>query len=372
MISLRYPSHVIFGRGALNKVGEEASFFGKKALLVTGRTAMRKAGVLDRICEQLWSKDVSVELFDRVEHDPSLDTVNEGIETARREGVSVIIGLGGGSAIDAAKAIAIIVPEEGGVEEYYYGRPIQSPGLPFVAIPTTAGTGAEITNNAVLTDPKKKIKKSLRSPFMVAKVAIVDPELTLFCSPSLTAQAGMDALTQAVECFISKASNPITDTLALKAIELLYANLPLAVKKGDDINVREKVALGSLLQAMAFSNAGLGAVHGLSHPLGAHYNIPHGLGCAVLLPHVLEFNMDVRKERMDIIAKKIGLEKGKDVPEAFRKLLKTLNLPSDFKEWRIKKEDIPELVKKSRSSSMSKNPKEPTDEDLVKILEKVI
>ncbi|MCD6256643.1 iron-containing alcohol dehydrogenase [Candidatus Aerophobetes bacterium] len=373
MISLMYPQHIIFGKGVINQLGERVGSLGSKALLVTGRSAMRKSGILEKVINQLSSNQIDVELFDKVEHDPSLTTVAEGIDEARKKDVSVVIGLGGGSAMDSAKTIAVIAKEDGTLEDYHEGKlKIKRPGLPFVAVPTTAGTGAEITNNAVLTNREKKLKKSIRSPFMIAKVALVDPELTLSCPPSLTAHSGMDALTQAIESFISKGSNPITDTLALRAIELIFYNLPLAFEDGSNISTREKVALGSLLSAMAFSNSGLGAVHGLSHPLGAHYNIPHGLACAVLLPWVLEYNLPVCKEKMDIIAKKIGVKRGEDVPDIIRDLLNKLKIPLTFKEWGIKKEDIPVLVKKSRSGSMAKNPREATDEDLENILKKVI
>jgi len=372
MFTLMYPPKIIFGRGVVGKLGEEASSLGEKALLVTGHYAMRKAGILDRVIRQLSSGGITTVLFDEVEHDPSLETVSKGIERARKEKISLVIGLGGGSAIDAAKAIACLAPREGEVEEYHAGKAIEGFGLSFVAVPTTAGTGAEITNNSVLTNPKKKIKKSIRSPFMIAKVALIDPELTLPCPPSLTAHAGMDALTQAVESFISRTSNPATDTLALRAIEILFFNLPLAVAKGENIEVREKVALGSMLSAMAFSNSGLGAVHGLAHPLGAHYGIPHGLACATLLPWVLEFNLEACREKMRKIAERIGVKRAEDVPEAMRKLLDKVNIPPRLKEWKIKKEDIPTLVKESRGSSMSKNPKDLTDEELSDILKKVI
>jgi alcohol dehydrogenase class IV len=372
MFTLMYPPKIIFGRGVLSKLGEEASSLGEKALLVTGRQAMRKAGILDRVIQLLLSEGVSTSLFDEVEHDPSLETVSKGIERAKKEKVSLVIGLGGGSTIDAAKAIACLALREGEVEEYQAGKAIEGPGLPFVAVPTTAGTGAEITNNSVLTNLRKKIKKSIRSPFMIAKVALIDPELTLFCPPWLTAYSGMDALTQAVESFISRVSNPATDTLALQAIEILFFNLPLAVDRGEDIEVREKVTLGSMLSAMAFSNSGLGAVHGLAHPLGAHYGIPHGLACAILLPWVLEYNLEVRREKIGKIAERIGVKRAEDVPQAMKKLLEKVNIPPRLKEWKIEEEDIPALVKESRGSSMSKNPRDLTNEELSNILRRVI
>ncbi len=373
MFTIMYPERIIFGRGSLNRLPEQASRFGRKILLVTGRKAMRKAGVLDKTMQQLSSSGLNTVLFDDVEHDPSLQTVNRGIEKARKEKVSMVISVGGGSAIDAGKAIACLAPKEGNVEEYHEGKEIKEPGLPFIAVPTTAGTGAEITNNAVLTNTTKKIKKSIRSPHMIAKVALIDPELTIFCPPSLTAHAGMDALTQAIESFITKNPNPVSDTLALRAIEILFFNLPLAVKNGQDIEVREKVALGSLLSAMAFSNSGLGAVHGLAHPLGAHYDIPHGLACAVLLPWVMELNLEVRKEKIEKIAEKIKVKNAKNVPQAIRELLDKVGIPPTLKEWKIKEKDIPTLIQESRESgSMKKNPRYLTDEELQQILKKLI
>lgn len=372
MFTLTYPPKVIFGCGVLNQLKEEAANFGENALLVTGRSAMRKAGILTKLTDDLNSKGIKVDVFDKVEHDPSLATVNEGINFARKQTSSVVIGLGGGSSLDVAKSIACLVPQEGTVWEYHLGKTIKRPAIPFLAIPTTAGTGAEITRNAVLTDREKKIKKSIRSFYMIAKVALVDPELTLFAPPSITAHSGMDALTQAIESFISRTCNPITDTLALRAIGLLFHNLPQAVENGKDIRIREKVALGSLLSAMAFSNSGLGAVHGLSHPLGAYFNIPHGLACAVLLPYILELNLEVRRDKFQEMAKKMEAGRAKDVPKAIRGLLNKVGIPPSLREWKIEKKDIPILVVQSKGSTMSKNPRDLTDAELTEILEKVI
>lgn len=373
MISLRYPPHILFGRGVLNQLADEALVFGKEAMLVTGRTAMRKAGILDKVQEMFFAKKMSIILFDEVEHDPSLETVNRGLEIARAENISVVIGLGGGSAIDVAKSIAIVAPKQGYVQRYFYEEaPIDSSGIPLIAMPTTAGTGAEITNNSVLVDPERKRKRSLRSPHMIARVAIIDPELTLFCPPLITAYAGIDAFTQAIECFVSKTANSVTDSLALRAVKILYENLPLAVSKGNDIEIREKVALGSLFQAMAFSNAGVGAVHGLAHPLGAYYDIPHGLACGILLPHILEVNIPACRDKVEIMAKELGVNKADDLPDRIKELLHKVNLPLDFKKWQIKIEDIPVLVRDSRSGSMSKNPKDLSEDDLACILKKLM
>lgn len=372
IFTLMYPARIIFGRGVIERLAEEILSLGKRALLVTGCSAMRKSGVLDRVSAIMKSAGVEFSLFDGVESDPSLETVNEGIEFIQREGCDVVIGLGGGSAIDVAKAIASIVKQPGTVWEYHRGKKIEKEGLPFIAVSTTAGTGAEITNNSVLMDREKLVKKSIRSPHMIAKVALVDPELTLSIPPRITAYTGMDAFVQALESYVTKTSNPITDTLALQAIEVIFHNLPEAVQEGGNIEVREKMALGSLLSAMAFSNSGLGAVHGLAHPIGAHFGVPHGLACAVLLPHVVGFNLKVRYEKFSQLAEKIGVEKTENLPCIMKKFLQQIGIPLDFRDYEITETDFSTIIAESRSSSMSKNPRQASDEDLREILRRVI
>lgn len=372
IFTLMYPARIIFGRGVIKRLAEEILSLGKRALLVTGCSAMRKSGVLDRVGAIMKSAGVEFSLFDGVESDPSLETVNEGIEFIQRERCDVVIGLGGGSAIDVAKAIASIVKQPGTVWEYHRGKKIEKEGLPFIAVSTTAGTGAEITNNSVLMDREKLVKKSIRSPHMIAKVALVDPELTLSIPPRITAYTGMDAFVQALESYVTKTSNPITDTLALQAIEVIFHNLPKAVQEGGNIEVREKMALGSLFSAMAFSNSGLGAVHGLAHPIGAHFGVPHGLACAVLLPHVVGFNLKVRYEKFSQLAEKIGVEKTENLPCIMKKFLQRIGIPLDFRDYEITETDFSTIIAESRSSSMSKNPRQASDEDLKEILRRVI
>ena len=219
MFELRFPTRIIFGRDSVDRIGTEAREYGDRALLVTGRSAMRKAGVIDKITNLLKASGFKeAHLYDQVEHDPSTETIDRGAELAREGRDDVVIGIGGGSALDAAKAIACMVKNEGPVVEYQSGREIKQPGIPFIALPTTAGTGAEITKNAVLTNKKKEIKQSIRSPHMIAKVAIVDPMLTITMPPHVTAATGMDALTQAIEAYVTLAANPIADALALYSL----------------------------------------------------------------------------------------------------------------------------------------------------------
>jgi len=367
-----YPERIIFGCNALEQLSEEAARFGRRVLLVSGHRAMRKSGILDRVVNQLDSGKMEVTLFDEVEHDPSLGTVDKGIKLAREKECEIVVGLGGGSALDVAKAVACLSKLKGHPREYHQGREVEAAGLPFVAIPTTAGTGAEITSNSVITDREKKVKKSIRSPYMIARVALVDPLLTLSLPAKLTAYTGMDALTQAVESFICRTSNPISDSLALRAIDLLFHNLPEAVREGENVEIREKVALGSLLSAMAFSQTGVGAVHALSHPVGARFGVPHGLACAVLLPWVMKCNLEVCREKFSLLAYQMGREKPEEVPQVLRELLKEVGISPTLKEWRIREDDFSLLISQSRGGTMSKNPRKMSDEELKEILRKVI
>jgi alcohol dehydrogenase class IV len=313
-------------------------------------------------------------LYNQAEHDPSVKTVDHGVELAREGGYEAVIGVGGGSAMDTGKTIASLVNNEGSAADYQSGKEIVNPGLPFIAIPTTAGTGAEVTNNSVITDTEKKLKQSIRSPLMIAKVAIIDPMLTVSMPPSVTAASGMDALTQAIENYVSLTTNPFSDTLALRAISLISGNLVKAFKNGDDLEARENMTLGSMFGAMAFANAALGAVHGLAHPVGALFNVAHGVICALLLPHVMEYNLSVRVARYAEIAQAMGQHGDSDEEIAqksinmVRNMLSEMKLPRCLSEFGISKDDIPLIIKSARGSSLNNNPRPATPEALQEIL----
>jgi len=378
MFELRFPTKIIFGRDSVDRVGAEAREYGDRALLVTGRSAMSKSGITDKVTELLKAAGFKeIHVYDQVEHDPSTETVDRGTELARNGQDELVIGIGGGSAMDTAKAIACMVKNEGSVTEYQSGRKIEQPGIPFIAIPTTAGTGAEITKNSVLTNKEKNIKQSVRSPLMIAKVAIVDPVLTVTMPPRVTAATGMDALTQAIEAYVTLASNPISDTLALRATSLISRNLAQAFANGNDLEARENVALGSLMAGMAFANASLGAVHGLAHPIGAQFDVPHGVACALLLPYVMEYNLPVRTakyaqiaEAMGQDAAKAGSEENKAIMavEAVKNLLSRLQLPQHLRDVGIFQYDIISIAGAAGGSSLSNNPRPTTPGSLQEIL----
>ena len=370
---LSFPGTIIFGSGTFRRIGQRCAPLGDHALLVCGRAALRNSGRLQQAIELLERSGVTVETFEGVENDPTLATCERGIALTREKGCDLVVAVGGGSALDAGKTIAAVAPQSGKLREYFTRKlEMENGSLPFVAVPTTAGTGSECTRNAVLTDAERMVKQSLRADCMMPAVALVDPELTLSVPPDVTAQSGVDALTQAIECCVTLNANPASDALALRAIELIAANLPNAVADGDKIEHREPVALGSLLTAMAFGNTSLGAVHGLAHPIGVHWHVPHGLVCAVLLPHVCAFNLTVRQEKFETIAPLVGARSAEDVPAALTALNQRVGIPANLNAFGLNEADFPKILAGCRSGSMNHNPRPASDEDLKKILQKVI
>lgn len=369
MKSFRTAREIITGVGSLSCLGERAAAPGSKALLVTGRSAMRKAGVTDRALACLREADVDAVAFERVEHDPDVTTVDAGREVLRREGCDVVLGLGGGSAIDAAKAMAGLANEEPPTREFHQGRPISAPALPLIAIPTTSGTGAEVTKNAVLSDRELKVKKSIRADSMMPAVAVVDPELTASCPPRVTAASGMDALVQAIEAFTSIHATPITDALAFDAACRLAKWLPVAYEDGSNLQAREHCAMGSLMAGMALANSRLGAVHGLAHPLGARYGLEHGGICALLMPHVMRLNRPFVGDKYDRLSAAVG----GDIIGLVEGLVERFGLKQALDGVEIAREDFPAIVAESMpSGSLKANAKKTTEEDVEAVLEALI
>jgi len=366
MKSFRTAGEIITGVGALSLLGERAATLGSKALLVTGRSAMREAGVTDRAIALLEKAGVEAATFERVEHDPDITTVDAGRAALRRERCDVVIGLGGGSAIDAAKAIAGLAREDAPTRKFHQGRAIAAPALPLVAIPTTSGTGAEVTKNAVLSDRELRVKKSIRSETMMPAVAIVDPELTLTCPPSVTAASGMDALVQAIESFTSIHATAITDALAFEAACRLAEWLPIAYEDGSRREAREHCAMGSLMAGMALANSRLGAVHGIAHPLGARYGLEHGVICALLMPHVMRLNRPFVGDKYDRLSGAVG----RDIIAVVEELVERFGLRKALVGVEIAREEFPAIVAESMASgSLKANAKKIAEEDVEAILE---
>jgi alcohol dehydrogenase class IV len=289
-------TRIVFGPGKIRQLPDLAKGLGTRALVVTGRNAQRAEGLL-ALLEQA---RVDAAVFP-TPGEPSVHDVQRGVEAARNVRCNLVIGYGGGSALDAAKAIAALLTNPGDVNEYLEvvgrGQPLVQPSAPCLAVPTTAGTGTEVTRNAVLSSPEHRFKVSLRSPWMLPRVALVDPELTWALPPALTASTGLDALTQLIEPYVSHRANPLTDGFCRQGLRLAARSLVRAYEDGGNAQAREDMALASLLGGLSLANAGLGAVHGFAAPIGGMFPAPHGAVCAALLPHVMQVNIRALRQR---------------------------------------------------------------------------
>lgn len=344
------PQRIVFGQGRIKEIGRETGVYGKRALLVTGRRAARETGILKEATDALTDSCIETTLFDQVVPEPAIEVVDEGISLSSEKGCDLVIGLGGGSALDVAKAIAFLC------------------NLPFMAVPTTAGTGSEATYNSVITYPAEKIKKSIRDPRMMAKVAIVDPGLVVSCPKEVTIFSGLDALVHLVEGFVSKAANPLTDSLAISGIELIHQALKRTVGHPEDIEARTKMSLAALMGGMVLANAGLGAVHGLASSIGGRSRHPHGLICAVLLPWIMEYNLEAAHHRFGQIAAALNSE---DAIGGIRDLLSDLAIADHLGPLGIDEEMIPAIIRDA-SGSIRFNPRETDMRSLSKLLRKAL
>jgi alcohol dehydrogenase class IV len=290
------PARILFGEGAVREVAPAAAAMGRRALLVTGAHRERAATLL----AALEKAGVGCVPFE-VAGEPSIDLVREGSRFARGEHCELVIAMGGGSALDAGKALAALITNTGDPLEYLEvvgrGQPLRHTPAPMIAIPTTAGTGSEVTRNAVLASPEYRVKASLRSASMVPRLAVVDPELTWELPPAITASTGLDALTQLIEPYVSTRANPMTDLYCVEGLRRAAAALPRVYAEGKDRRARQEMAWASLLGGLSLANAGLGAVHGFAAPVGGMFPAPHGAVCAAILPHAMTTNVSALRQR---------------------------------------------------------------------------
>lgn len=359
--SYTFPGNVRFGEGAFRELPASLPA-GCHPMLVIGKSFSLSAEGKE-LLELL--KPFRPVIRIGIPAEPPLECVDELIALGRAEKVDSVIAVGGGSVIDAAKAAAALIPVEGSVSEYFSGaRTIPGKGLYFAALPTTAGTGAESTNNSVLTDTATKIKKSLRHPLMKADLAIIDPMLTWSCPKSLAAASGLDAFVQAFEGYTNPKASELTRALSAQAVKLILKNLKAACE--GDRAAQNAMAEGSMLSGIAFSQTGLGAIHGFAHPVGSLLHVPHGVACAVLMVPVMRWNEPVCGERYRELADICGVP---DFIAAAEKLAQDLEIPSDFKKYGLKQEHFPFIVKNCRSASMATNPRPFTDGEVEDFLE---
>lgn len=372
------PTKIITGVGAADALPGELSSLGtKRPIIITTRNWSKKSGWLDKIVSFAYKAETvdEVIVFDGVIPEPTCSLVDEIRRSIKENDCDLVIALGGGSVIDAAKAAAVLVFSEMPTEYHLLSARLPEKAMPIVAIPSTAGTGSEATIAAVLSIPDKSIKQSIKSYLMLPRVAIVDPRLSLDCPADLTAYCGMDALAQAIESLCSRYAYDITDAIAEKAIWLVYTYLPKVYNDLGNIEFRSRVANGSLLSGMALANARLGLVHGLAHPLGGVFRLPHGLLCGLLLPYVLEFNKASLKQngRYERLSKILN----KDPVDAILDILDKLNMPKKLSDLGLDLSLLEEnrqfIVENTlRSGSTQANIRPVSASDVENILEQLI
>lgn len=375
-------TRIVFGNGALREAGSLAKDLGRRALVVTGKNTER----VEPLLKVLDVAGVNTVLFPVI-GEPEVKIVETGTALARTEHCDLVIAFGGGSAIDAGKAIAAMLTNDGELFDYLEnigrGKTLSQAAAPFIAIPTTAGTGAEVTRNAVLASPEHRLKVSLRSALMLPRIAPIDPELTYNLPPDLTASTGLDALTQLIEPYVCSRANPMTDTLCVEGLRRARS-LRTAFMNGRDIAAREDMAIASLFGGLALANAGLGAVHGFAGPIGGMFSAPHGAICAALLPHVVAANIRALRERQPTsqslrryeevgrLLTGVATARTEDACEWLGELVGDMKIPN-LETYGIRPEHFPELVEKAtQASSMKANPIALTTDELTAILRAAI
>ena len=300
-------SNINFGRGALADLSEIIKNYDMKSAMIVYDGGVKAAGIADKVVEEVKKAGIPYTIFDGVIPNPTNEVVEEAAEKAREAKVDGFVAVGGGSSIDLAKAVNVLMTNPGKIGQYGGIGMVPNACLPLIAIPTTAGTSSEITNVSALIDTEKVIKYVVIDNKIVASDVIADPELTRTVPQSVTAATGMDAITHAVESYISNMATPLTEYNALKGLEILYNNLPKACADGNDMDAREQMMLGCIITGFSFSNANLGLVHGIAHTLSAHFGLAHGMANATVLPYVMRYNAESCPEKMVELAKAIGL-----------------------------------------------------------------
>lgn len=375
------PKNIVYGKDALKEAGVYIKDFGKKAMIVTDKI-MVKIGNVSRLTEILDENGIQYEIYDEVNFEPTDVVVEGGINLYKNTNCDFLIAVGGGSPIDAMKAIGAMITNTGKISDYM-GKVIPNCPPPLVAVPTTAGTGSEATQFTIISDTKNNIKMLLKGPNLIPSLAIVDAELTMTAPPNVTAATGIDALTHAVEAYTSRVSQPLSDTLALSAIKRIFNNLRKAYNDGKNFEFRNEMSLGSLEAGIAFNNASVTIIHGMSRPIGALFHVPHGISNAMLFVQCLDFAIEGAPERFAEVAKAMGVykegmtdvEASKTVVLEIEKLCKDLNIPT-LEEFGIEKEEFFSNIDKMAedalaSGSPNNTKKQPTKEDVINIYKKL-
>lgn len=382
--SFRTAPEIIFGSGTLAQAPSLAARYGKRCLLVTGKHSLARSGQLASIEEALRSADIT-SMHCTVDGEPDVATADACARAAKENQCDVVLAIGGGSVIDAAKAAAALATNGGEALDYIEavgrGKNLHSPSLPLLAVPSTAGSGSEVTKNAVLRVPDLRVKRSMRSDFMVPTLAIIDPELMASAPRSVAASAGLDALTHLIEAYLSKGALPITDVLVIPGMGMAYKALVALARNKTNSETHDSMALAALWGGMALANAGLGAVHGLVAPLGGLCSVPHGAGCGCLLSATFAKNVEALRTRAPqspalarvhhIAQTLLPPDEPNRTPERVAEILEQLRRDLDvptLAAYGVKESDVADVIAGSRAGSMRHNPIELTDEELADIV----
>ncbi len=371
------PRKVRFGVGALDTIGDEANKLAAKHALIVTDPGVYKAGLADSVKERLSKAKLSVDVFPEAEPEPTFPRLNAAAEQFGKESYDLLVGIGGGSSMDTAKGLSILLAHGGKGQDYGGVDKVPGPGIPIFTLPTTAGTGSEVTNIAIFGDPEKGRKLGIVSPYLLAQLALVDPTLTYGCPPKVTAASGIDALIHAIECYTGTKANTFSDALALEAMRLIAGSLRTAVKNGSDKEARNRMSEGALMAGIAFGNSGVAAVHALAYPLGSRFHVPHGVANGVLLPYVTECNLSANLPRYAIVAQMLGVktqglslqkaaEKGL---EAIKALAADIGIPLHLRDLGVPKEALEEMAIATMDVTrlLANNPKKLTLDDVRRI-----
>ncbi|MCG3884500.1 L-threonine dehydrogenase [Photobacterium leiognathi] len=375
------PQENFMGKGCLPEaVGAIKGHGFKKALIVTD-AVLNKIGTVSAVTKYLDDAEIEYVIYDQTQPNPTIKNVDDGLKLLKENNCDFVISIGGGSPHDCAKGISLLATNSGKISDYEGVNRSPLPQLPLVAINTTAGTASEMTKFAIITDPDRHIKMAIVDKNTTPIMSVNEPELMIAKPPALTAATGMDALTHAIEAYVSTAASPITDAVAIKAIELIQANLRVAVKNGNDITARDQMAYAQFMAGMAFNNASLGYVHAMAHQLGGYYNLPHGVCNAILLPHVQNFNLTSSAERLRDVAEAMGVDTkdmttvgaAKSAIEAIIALSIDVDIPRGLKELGVKEADFNVLADNALKDACGfTNPIQATHEEIVEIFRKAM
>ncbi len=376
--------HIIAGENSIESLAEHLHLIGSevKSALILTQAPIKDLGFLDKILNQLLAKGIDVDVNMDIMPEPTDENIKYIFEKVKDKEYDVMIGIGGGSVLDTTKIISVLKTNDKNIEEMFGTNLVDKPGIATILIPTTSGTGAEVTPNAIVTVPEQELKIGIVSNYLLPKIVFIDPMLTLGLPKPITASTGMDAFTHSLESFISNKANPISDMFALESIRLISSSIVEAYQNGSSVKARENMLLGSLYGGMALTSAGTAAVHALAYPLGGKYNIPHGTANSMLLPHVMKFNMDAIIDRLSQVAVPMGInienlsneQIAKKVIERISELTTILEIPQRLTEYGIKEENLDELSKLALEVKrlLNNNPKVLTLEDIKNIYHELL